>query len=124
MKQNVRTQPHHTTTFSLTMYFLYIKISVIRGSESIALFFVSLEMELTVIIFVAMCFVTPTISAPTLPRNSSSSRTLISDAEILISLLIVPRVKNATDQVCTKSMAVSKNNDQLPFLLMTKIISS
>lgn len=62
--------------------------------------FDSSEMALTIVMLVAVCFVTPTKPAPSVPSNSSLSRTLtVSDAEILVKLLLVPRVNNATEQV-------------------------
>ncbi|KAJ7392534.1 hypothetical protein OS493_012205 [Desmophyllum pertusum] len=56
-------------------------------------------MEMTKIFFVAMCFVTP--SVVTGITNSSLARSSISHTEILVRLLIVPRVKNVTVQMKT-----------------------
>lgn len=52
-------------------------------------------MELRIFLFVSICFLTPTkISAASVPKNSSYS-----NAEILVNLLVAPRVTNATEQM-------------------------
>ncbi|XP_073241100.1 uncharacterized protein [Porites lutea] len=52
-------------------------------------------MELRILLFVSICFLTPIkISATSVPKNSSYSA-----AEILVNLLVAPRVTNATEQM-------------------------
>lgn len=56
-------------------------------------------MDLTKILFAAMVFFATSTLAAATATNSTLARTSMSQTQILVKLLIIPRVANATAQV-------------------------
>ena len=76
--------------------FLILKWFFKRVTNQYFLSFVSSEMELTKILFVALVAVMRSTTSATTTTNSSST---ISHTEMLVKVLIAPRVINVTAQV-------------------------